>query len=117
REDLYYRLNTVPIRIPPLRDRKEDVHLIFRKFAHDFAERYRMPALSLSPEAQKLLVDYRWPGNIRQLKNITEQLSILEKNRDVNADTLLNYLPPEPLNNLPVLLRPDQKNGNEFMER
>jgi transcriptional regulator with PAS, ATPase and Fis domain len=117
REDLYYRLNTVPIRIPPLRDRQEDIHLIFRKFSNDFAERYRVPALTLSPDAQKLLIDYRWPGNIRQLKNITEQLSILEKNREVTAETLFNYLPPAPLNNLPVLLKGDHKNGSEFMER
>src|SRR5438477_4704753 len=77
REDLYYRLNTVPIRIPPLRDRKEDIHLLFRKFASDFAERYRTAGLSLNPEAQKILIDYRWPGNIRQLKNLAEQMSIL----------------------------------------
>ena len=117
REDLYYRLNTVPIRIPPLRDRKEDTHLIFRKFANDFAERYRVPALTLQSEAQKILIEYRWPGNIRQLKNITEQMSILEKNREVTLETLFNYLPPEPLNNLPVLLKGDNKKGSEFMER
>jgi transcriptional regulator with PAS, ATPase and Fis domain len=117
REDLYYRLNTVPIRIPPLRDRKEDIHLIFRKFAHDFAERYRVPALSLLPDAQGLLVDYRWPGNIRQLKNITEQMSILEKSREVNAETLMTYLPPAPLNTLPVLAKGEQKNNGDFMER
>ncbi len=117
REDLYYRLNTVPIRIPPLRDRKEDIHLIFRKFAHDFAERYRIPALTLSPDAQALLTEYRWPGNIRQLKNITEQMSILEKSREVSAETLMNYLPPSPLNTLPVHVRGAQKNGGEFMER
>ncbi len=117
REDLYYRLNTVPIRIPPLRDRQEDIHLIFRKFANDFAERYRVPALSLQSEAQKILIEYRWPGNIRQLKNITEQMSILEKNREVTLETLFNYLPPEPLNNLPVLLKGENKKGSEFMER
>ncbi|HQW00108.1 MAG TPA: sigma-54 dependent transcriptional regulator [Bacteroidia bacterium] len=117
REDLYYRLNTVPIRVPPLRDRKEDIHLIFRKFSHDFAERYRIPALSLQPEAMQILTDYRWPGNIRQLKNITEQMSILEKSRDVSADTLLNYLPPAPLNNLPVLMRDELSNSKEFNER
>jgi transcriptional regulator with PAS, ATPase and Fis domain len=117
REDLYYRLNTVPIRIPPLRDRKEDIHLIFRKFAHDFAERYRMPAISLSPDAQRILSEYRWPGNIRQLKNITEQMSILEKEREVNAETLMNYLPPAPLNNLPVLVKHDSQSVNEFTER
>ncbi len=117
REDLYYRLNTVPIRVPPLRDRKEDIYLIFRKFAHDFAERYRIPAISLQTDAQQLLIDYRWPGNVRQLKNITEQMSILEKNREINADILLNYLPPAPLNNLPVLLRDELKNSKEFNER
>lgn len=117
REDLYYRLNTVPIRIPPLRDRKEDIHLIFRKFAHDFSERYRIPALSLQPDALHLLSEYRWPGNIRQLKNITEQMSILEKNREISAETLLNYLPPAPLNNLPVLLKDEINNSKEFNER
>ena len=117
REDLYYRLNTVPIRIPPLRDRKEDIHLIFRKFAHDFAERYRVPALTLLPDAQQLLVEYRWPGNIRQLKNITEQMSILEKEREISAATMMNYLPPEALNNLPVHIKGDRANGTEFSER
>ncbi len=117
REDLYYRLNTVPIRIPPLRDRKEDIHLLFRKFAGDFAERYRVPPLTLQPEAQKLLTEYRWPGNIRQLKNLAEQMSILEKNHQISADTLLKYLPPAPLNNLPVLLRGEGKVQNEFSER
>ncbi len=118
REDLYYRLNTVPIRVPPLRHRKEDVFLLFRKFASDFAERYRMPSLTLQPEAQKLLIDYRWPGNIRQLKNITEQMSILEKNRDITAETLLRYLPPAPFSNLPVLMKDGAKGGGgEFSER
>ena len=117
REDLYYRLNTVPIRIPPLRDRKEDIALIFRKFSHDFAERYRIPALSLQQDALQLLAEYRWPGNIRQLKNITEQMSILEKNREVGVDILLNYLPPAPLNNLPVLLKDEIGNSKEFNER
>jgi transcriptional regulator with PAS, ATPase and Fis domain len=117
REDLYYRLNTVPIRIPPLRDRKEDVYLLFRKFASDFAERYRVPALALLPDAQKLLEDYRWPGNIRQLKNITEQMSILEKEREISATTLTGYLPHSAMSNLPVLLKSNIKNGNEFSER
>jgi transcriptional regulator with PAS, ATPase and Fis domain len=117
REDLYYRLNTVPIRIPPLRDRKEDIHLIFRKFSHDFAERYKIPALTLFSDAQKLLIEYRWPGNVRQLKNITEQMSILEKTREVSAETLLSYLPPTPLTTLPVLHKGESKAGNEFMER
>ncbi len=117
REDLYYRLNTVPIRIPPLRDRKEDIALIFRKFSHDFAERYRIPALSLQQDALQLLAEYRWPGNIRQLKNITEQMSILEKTREVGVDILLNYLPPAPLNNLPIHLKDVIGNNKEFNER
>ena len=117
REDLYYRLNTVPIRIPPLRDRKEDIHLIFRKFANDFAERYRVPSLVLIDDAQKILIDYRWPGNIRQLKNITEQMSILEKVREISSKKLLSYLPPEAFNNLPALIKGDFKTGNEFTER
>ncbi len=117
REDLYYRLNTVPIRIPPLRDRQEDITLLFRKFASDFAERYRVPALQLLPDAQKILSEYRWPGNIRQLKNITEQMSILEKNREIGADTLLKYLPPAPLNKLPARLREEHGAGHEYSER
>jgi DNA-binding NtrC family response regulator len=116
REDLYYRLNTVPIRVPPLRDRKEDIFLLFRKFASDFAERYRMPAISLSPEAQQLLIDYRWPGNVRQLKNITEQMSILEKNRLISGETLHRYLPPAPASNLPAIIA-DGAKGGEFSER
>lgn len=95
REDLYYRLNTVPIHIPPLRERKEDIEMIFRKFAQDFAEKYRMPPIRLTDEARMVLQTYRWPGNVRQLKNITEQISILEKERDVTAETLRNYLPDE----------------------
>lgn len=117
REDLYYRLNTVPIRIPPLRDRQEDIPLLFRKFASDFAEKYRVPAVALSSDAIQLLVQYRWPGNIRQLKNITEQLSILEKRRDLSADTLLHYLPPAPLVTSPVLLKDGSRGGQEISER
>ena len=117
REDLYYRLNTVPIRVPPLRERKEDIHLLFRKFASDFAERYRIPVLQLLPDAAHVLSEYRWPGNIRQLKNITEQLSILEKSREVSMETLLNYLPPSPLNTLPVHVKGEQRNEKEFTER
>ncbi|MDP4183531.1 MAG: sigma-54 dependent transcriptional regulator [Bacteroidota bacterium] len=94
REDLYYRLNTVPIRIHPLRERKEDVVLLFRKFAQDFAEKYRMPSIRLDEGAREVLVNYSWPGNIRQLKNITEQISIIEQNRTISAETLQVYLPP-----------------------
>lgn len=93
REDLYYRLNTIPINIPPLRERKEDIPLLFRKFASDFAEKYRMPAVRLTDDAVLLLQSFRWPGNIRQLKNVTEQVSIIERERSVNADTLRKYIP------------------------
>ena len=93
REDLFYRLNTVPIAIPPLRDRGEDILLLFRKFASDFAEKYRMPSIRLNKDAQNLLLNYSWPGNVRQLKNITEQISIIESEREINAENLKNYLP------------------------
>ena len=116
REDLYYRLNTVPLYVPPLRERQEDIVLLFRKFASDFAEKYRMPAVELSQDAKNALVEYRYPGNIRQLKNITEQLSILEKNKNISAETLMKYLPQELGNQLPVLFREDN-NGKEISER
>lgn len=103
RADLYYRLNTVPIYLPPLRERKEDIHLLFRKFASDFAAKYRMPVIRLSGDAEQVLVNYFWPGNIRQLKNIAEQISIIEKNREVNSETLLKYLPQYSANNVPSL--------------
>lgn len=93
REDLYYRLNTVPIFIPPLRDRTEDINLLFRKFAIDFADKYRMPSIVLDDDAQALLMSYGWPGNIRQLKNIAEQISVIETNRNLSAATLRKYLP------------------------
>lgn len=104
REDLYYRLNTVPILLPPLRERREDIHLLFRKFASDFAAKYRMPAVKLNAEAQQALINYYWPGNIRQLKNITEQISIIEKERDITLETLLNYLPDYNTNKLPAVI-------------
>ena len=93
REDLFYRLNTVPIHMPPLRNRGEDVLLLFRKFAVDFSEKYRMPPIKLMDDAKAVLISYRWPGNVRQLKNITEQISIIEKRREINAETLKKYLP------------------------
>jgi len=93
REDLYYRLNTVPIHIPSLRNRQDDVLLLFKKFAVDFSEKYRMPPIKLTDDAHDVLLNYRWPGNVRQLKNITEQISIIEKNRLVSAETLKKYLP------------------------
>ncbi len=93
REDLYYRLNTVPIHVPPLRERADDIPLLFRKFAGDFAAKYKMPTLQLSPAAQDYLSQYRWPGNIRQLKNIAEQISVIEKERLVEPAVLANYIP------------------------
>jgi transcriptional regulator with PAS, ATPase and Fis domain len=111
REDLYYRLNTVPIIINPLRERPEDIHLLFRKFARDFAEKYRMPPIVLEDQAVALLVNYRWPGNVRQLKNITEQISIIEKEREISADVLKNYLPRETHNNLPAIFSKTEENS------
>jgi transcriptional regulator with PAS, ATPase and Fis domain len=103
REDLYYRLNTVPIIIPPLRNRKEDIYLLFRKFAQDFSEKYTMPPVKLENDAVKMLENYVWKGNIRQLKNITEQVSIIEAHRNISSETLKKYLPDEYEQNLPVL--------------
>jgi transcriptional regulator with PAS, ATPase and Fis domain len=103
RQDLYYRLNTVPIQVPPLRERKDDIPLLFRKFAVDFAEKYRMPSIELDEEARKLLINYRWQGNVRQLKNITEQISIIEENRLVTAPILTRYLPHSQSRDLPIL--------------
>jgi transcriptional regulator with PAS, ATPase and Fis domain len=95
REDLYYRLSTVDITLPPLRDRKDDIHLLFRKFAADFAHKYKMPPIKLSDEAVQFLQRYRWSGNIRQLRNVAEQISVLETNRDISLATLQSYLPLE----------------------
>lgn len=118
REDLYYRLNTVPISVPPLRDRKEDIVLLFRKFAVDFAERYRVPELLLDEDAKDLLMRYRWPGNVRQLKNITEQLSILERDRQISGKTLSMYIPDSDTTQLPVLFRDNREQAGEmFSER
>ena len=93
REDLYYRLSTVEIHLPALRKRKDDIHLLFRKFASDFAQKYNMPTIRLEDEAIRVLLNYAWRGNIRQLRNITEQLSVIEQNRSISADVLKNYLP------------------------
>ncbi|HZL08682.1 MAG TPA: sigma-54 dependent transcriptional regulator [Prolixibacteraceae bacterium] len=103
REDLYYRLNTVPIKVLPLRDRSEDIHLLFRKFASDFADKYRMPAIRLENDAVSVLLSYHWPGNVRQLKNITEQISIIEKERIIDAKTLQHYIPSQSESKLPAL--------------
>ncbi len=114
REDLYYRLNTVPIIIPPLKERGADIYLLFRKFATDFADRYRMPPISLSEEARLILDNYEWPGNVRQLKNITEQLSVIEENRVVNVDVLKKYLPDYYPNKLPALYRNEMVDEKTF---
>ena len=109
REDLFYRLNTVPIKVPALRERGEDIYLLFRKFAVDFAEKYRMPAIRLSNEAKNILVTYAWPGNVRQLKNITEQISIIEQDREITAEVLHAYLPDYTIVKLPALIRKEDE--------
>jgi len=116
REDLYYRLNTVPLRIPPLRDRKEDIYLIFRKFTSDFTAKYRSPPIQLDDAAQQVLINYSWPGNVRQLKNIAEQLAVLERDRTITAQTLLTYIPHEQGNrNLPM--RIENQGKEDLSER
>lgn len=117
REDLYYRLNTVEIFLPPLRERKEDIHLLFRKFASDFAQKYRMPTIQLSPEAVKELLHYRWPGNIRQLRNIAEQISVVEQKREISAETLLSYLPEDKVSHLPVTVSQSKAESDFASER
>ncbi len=104
REDLYYRLSTVPIKVPALRERGSDILLLFRKFANDCSEKYRMPAIQLTDDAKQRMVSYSWPGNVRQLKNITEQISILETQREITAEILERYLPAENISKLPALL-------------
>jgi transcriptional regulator with PAS, ATPase and Fis domain len=108
REDLFYRLNTVPIKVPALRERGEDIFLLFRKFAVDFAEKYRMPAIRLDSEAKNVLLNYSWPGNVRQLKNITEQISIIENEREIIATNLRNYLPEYGGIKLPAVIKKDE---------
>ena len=116
REDLYYRLSTVEINIPPLRDRKEDIVLLFRKFASDFAQKYHMPPLQLDEHAQSLLTEYRWSGNIRQLRNVAEQLSVLEQERKINAATIRTYLPDRG-KQLPALIEKKKKESDFSSER
>ncbi|WP_314809162.1 sigma 54-interacting transcriptional regulator [Capnocytophaga granulosa] len=117
REDLYYRLNTVEIFLPPLRERKEDIHLLFRKFASDFAQKYHMPTIQLSPEAVKELLHYRWPGNIRQLRNIAEQISVVEQKREISAGTLLSYLPEDKVSHLPATVSQSKAESDFASER
>lgn len=115
REDLYYRLNTVPLKIPPLRERKEDIYLLFRKFIADFTDKYRSPSIQLDESAQHLLTNYSWPGNVRQLKNVAEQIAVLEKNRNLTAQALMTYIPQENGSNLPMRINNPQK--DDFSER
>lgn len=116
REDLYYRLSTVDIPIPPLRDRKDDIHLLFRKFASDFAHKYKMPAVKLSDEAVQFIQKYRWSGNIRQLRNFAEQISVLETNRDISLATVQSYLPVEG-SNLPSVIGGKKSESDFSTER
>ncbi|MCG8182787.1 sigma 54-interacting transcriptional regulator [Tenacibaculum piscium] len=109
REDLYYRLSTIDIELPPLRERGEDIHLLFRKFASDFAQKYRMPTIRLNDNAIKILLNYRFPGNIRQLRNLAEQISVVEESRLITAEKLVQYLPKNN-GNLPAII--DKQNGN-----
>ena len=118
REDLYYRLSTVEINIPPLRERKEDIHLLFRKFASDFGQKYKMPTIRLDENAVALLLKYRWPGNIRQLRNIAEQISVLEETRAINAATLNSYLPDNSnSSNLPAVVNQSKSESDFSNER
>lgn len=117
REDLYYRLNTVPIQVPPLRERAEDIVLLFRKFASDCAEKYRMPSVHLDEDARQILLSYRWPGNIRELKNVTERISILEEKREITADILRLYLPNVSVAKYPVLVNQESEQKSFANER
>jgi transcriptional regulator with PAS, ATPase and Fis domain len=116
REDLYYRLNTVPLRIPALHERKEDIYLLFRKFSADFSDKYRSPGIQLEPDAIQILTNYSWPGNVRQLKNIAEQVCVLEKERNVTGAALLNYIPNESGSNLPMAIN-SSGSKDDFSER
>ena len=116
REDLFYRLSTVEIKVPPLRDRKEDIHLLFRKFASDFAKKYNMPTIRLDENDQKLLTMYSWNGNVRQLRNVAEQLSVLEEKRNVSVSLLKSYL-PELSSNLPAVINKNKDSSDFSNER
>ncbi len=116
REDLYYRLSTIEINLPPLRERLADIHLLFRKFAADFAQKYKMPTVRLSDNAIKMIENYGFPGNIRQLRNIAEQISVVEENREISSENLLQYLPNRGTN-LPSVIGGESSNGNFANER
>jgi transcriptional regulator with PAS, ATPase and Fis domain len=118
REDLYYRLSTVEIILPPLRDRKEDIHLLFRKFSSDFAQKYKMPPIKLEDDAVQLLMRFRWSGNIRQLRNVAEQISVLETNRNITSATLRGYLPEGAgSSNLPAVVGQPKSDSDFSNER
>ncbi len=117
REDLYYRLSTVPIYVPPLRERREDIIMLFKKFSSDFAEKYRIPPLQLSEDAEQLLINHRWSGNVRQLKNLAEQISVIEKDRFVTAEVIDRYLPEASANKLPILFSDAQTAASGLSER
>ncbi|WP_298498078.1 sigma-54 dependent transcriptional regulator [uncultured Algibacter sp.] len=117
REDLFYRLSTVDINLPPLRERQEDIHLLFRKFASDFALKYKMPTIKLTDNAIQILIKHRWGGNIRQLRNIAEQLSVLEQNRTITADVLRSYLPANSSTNLPAVIKTSKSESDFSSER
>ncbi|MBT5393909.1 MAG: sigma 54-interacting transcriptional regulator [Flavobacteriaceae bacterium] len=117
REDLYYRLSTIEIGVPPLRTRKEDIHLLLRKFVSDFGQKYKMPTIRLSEEAVQMLIKYRWPGNIRQLRNIAEQISVLESSREVNVKTLQSYLPQVHSSQLPAVIGSEKQSSDFSNER
>ncbi len=114
REDLYYRLSTVPIRVPALHERKEDIHLLFRKFSADFADKYKTPSVQLDEEAKNLLINYPWPGNVRELKNIAEQISVLSENKQISARDLTKYLQPYSSNRLPAVVVGGNGQAHEF---
>ncbi|HBC04668.1 MAG TPA: sigma-54-dependent Fis family transcriptional regulator, partial [Aequorivita sp.] len=116
REDLYYRLSTVEINLPPLRERQEDIHLLFRKFSADFAQKYKMPTIRLTDQATDLLLKYRWSGNIRQLRNVAEQISVLEQNREISYETLKHYL-PDMGSNLPAVVNSKKSESDFSSER
>lgn len=117
REDLFYRLNTVPIKVPALKERREDIYMLFRKFASDLAEKYRMDSIRLDDKAKLLLENYRWPGNIRELKNLAEQVSVLAEDREITADVLIDYMPNILSRNLPVSTEKNSTSAASFEER
>ena len=114
REDLYYRLNTVPIRVPSLRDRKDDIYLLFRKFVVDFAEKYKTTPVQLTDDAKNLLINYYWPGNVRELKNIAEQVSVLSVSKMLSANDIQQFVPQQNQNRLPVLVGSSTSHQNDF---